>query len=232
MLRFPLPLLAALMIGIVCVPVAVSARSAPKPPIVQAALQAAPLPTADAGQFIQAIGDRATAILADKTITQSMKDKTFQDLMHASFDLPTIGRFVIGRNVWQGATSAEQQEYLQLFEQLVIRIYSDRFALYNGEIFKVVGTHAEGERDTIVTSHMIRPNNPQPITIDWRVRAFDGKRLGIIDVVVEGISMSVSQRQEYSSVLAREDNQIAPLLEVMRKQITKDDNRRKGDAPQ
>lgn len=185
--------------------------------------------TTQADQFIQNLGDRAVSILADKTLSAAGKDQTFQNLMHDSFDLPTIGRFVIGRNAWNGATPEEQAEYLRLFEQLVIRIYSDRFALYNGEVFKVVSSRAEGERDTMVTGHILRPGSNQPIVIDWRVRNFDG-RLGIIDVIVEGISMSVTQRQEYSSVLAREDNKIGPLLDVMRKQLVKDDAQRKTDT--
>lgn len=206
-----------------------AAAASSTPSAAAAFVQTLPTETVQADQFIQNLGDRAVSILADKTLSAADKDRTFQDLMHASFDLPTIGRFVIGRNAWNGATPDEQTEYLRLFEQLVIRIYSDRFALYNGEVFKVVSSRVEGERDTMVTGHILRPGSSQPIVIDWRVRNFDG-RLGIIDVIVEGISMSVTQRQEYSSVLAREDNKIGPLLDVMRKQLVKDDAQRKAET--
>ena len=82
--------------------------------------------------------------------------------------------------------------------------------------------HVEGERDSIVTSHIQRPESDQPIVVDWRVRNFEG-RLAIIDVIVEGISMSVSQRQEYSSVLQRNENNIEPLLKLMRDSLEKQD---------
>ncbi len=173
--------------------------------------------------FIQHLGDKAISILADKSASPEARDATFRELMHQSFDLPTIARFVIGRNAWQGASQAEKDEYLGLFEKLVIRIYSDRFAMYSGETFKVVEAHQEGERDTIITSHIMRQESDQPIIVDWRVRNFDG-RLGIIDVIVEGISMSVTQRQEYSSVLQRNDNHLQPLIELMRASLEKQDH--------
>jgi phospholipid transport system substrate-binding protein len=171
-----------------------------------------------ASDFIQNLGDRAVAILADKALAPENKDQIFQGLMRASFDLVTIGRFVIGRNAWMGASEEERSEYLALFEKLVIGIYSDRFALYNGETFKVVDSRSEGERDFIVTSQLQHLKKDKPIIIDWRVRNIDG-RLGIIDVIVEGISMSVSQRQEYASVLSQKDNQISALLTVMRNKL-------------
>ncbi len=176
----------------------------------------------DTRSFIQNLGDKAIAILADKTAKPDDRDQTFRALMQRSFDLPTIARFVIGRNAWNGATQPEKDEYLDLFEKLVIHIYSDRFAMYSGEIFKVIDDHPEGERDTIVTSHVQRPDSTQPIIVDWRVRNFDG-RLAIIDVIVEGISMSVTQRQEYSSVLQRNENNIEPLLKLMRDSLIKQD---------
>lgn len=176
----------------------------------------------DTQAFIQNLGDTAISILANKDTKPEDRDQTFRDLMHKSFDLPTIARFVIGRNAWQGAAQPEKDEYLKLFEQLVIHIYSDRFAMYSGEVFKVISDHAEGERDSIVTSHIQRPDSDQPIVVDWRVRNFEG-RLAIIDVIVEGISMSVTQRQEYSSVLQRNENNIEPLLKLMRDSLEKQD---------
>ncbi len=172
--------------------------------------------------FIQKLGDQALAILSDKQRPPEEKDSDFQDILRRSFDLPTIARFVIGRNAWFGATEEEKAEYLQLFEKLVVRIYSDRFSLYSGEKFYVQGQRQEGERDTMVTSHIMRPDSSRPIVVDWRVRNFNGRQ-AIIDVVVEGVSMSVTQRQEYGSVLQRNDNRLTPLLALMRDSLDKQD---------
>ena len=67
-------------------------------------------------------------------------------------------------------------------------------------------------------SQITHPDGSKPTSIDWRVRQKDGK-LGVIDVVVEGISLSVTQRQEYSSVIQAHGGQIDGLLQIIRDQL-------------
>jgi phospholipid transport system substrate-binding protein len=166
------------------------------------------------GKFIQNLGDKAIAILADNKITPDQRDVKFREMLRETFDLATIGRFVIGRS-WNAATPDQQKEYMHLFEELVVKTYSDRFALYTGEGFKVRAVHPEGEKDFIVNSDITHPDGSPPTTVDWRLRQ-KGDKLGIIDVVVEGVSMSVTQRQEYASVIQRNGGNIDGLLDVMR----------------
>jgi phospholipid transport system substrate-binding protein len=138
-------------------------------------------------------------------------------MLQTSFDLPTIGRFVIGRS-WNAATPAQQQEYMRLFEALVVKTYSDRFALYTGEGFEVTSVRPETEKDSIVISQITHPDGSEPTEVDWRVRHKEGK-LGIIDVVVEGVSLSVTQRQEYASIVQRDGGKLDGLLVLMRQQL-------------
>lgn len=190
-----------------------------------AAAVATPAPVADQAAalspqaaFIQTLGDKAIALLADKKLSAEDRNTQFRAMMHDSFDLPTIARFVIGRNVWQSATPDQQTEYMRLFESLVVKTYSDRFALYTGEGFKVRTAVPEGDRDFIVNSEITHPDGSPATTVSWRVRQKDGK-MGIIDVVVEGVSMSVTQRQEYASVIQRNGGNIEGLLSLMRERV-------------
>jgi phospholipid transport system substrate-binding protein len=169
------------------------------------------------GKFVQGLGDRAISILADKNLNAVQRNVKFRQMLRDSFDLNTIGRFVIGRN-WQVATPEQQKEYMRLFEELVIKTYSDRFALYTGEGFRVRAVRPEGDRDFIVNSDITHPDGSPSTLVDWRLRQKDGK-LGIIDVVVEGVSMSVTQRQEYASVIERSGGNIDGLLDLMRQRI-------------
>jgi len=169
------------------------------------------------GKFIQSLGDEAIAVIANKNLSQDQRSEQFRHMLSASFDLPTIGRFVIGRS-WNAATSAQQQEYMKLFETLVIKTYSDRFALYTGEGFQVTGIRPESEKDSVVVSEITHPDGSEPTSVDWRVRKKDGK-LGIIDVVVEGVSLSVTQRQEYASIIQHDGGKIDGLLALMRQQV-------------
>lgn len=186
---------------------------------IPALAQTAQIPVAETaqGKFIQELGNKAVAILQDKAINETQRQQQFRDLLRTHFDLMTIGRFVIGRS-WNSATPAQQDEYRRLFEELVVKTYSDRFALYTGEGFRVTAVRPEGERDFIINSGITHPDGSPDTAVDWRVRQKDGK-LGIIDVVVEGISMSVTQRQEYSSVIQRNSGSIDALLDLMRKRL-------------
>lgn len=170
-----------------------------------------------AGHFIQDLGEKAVSILGNKTMTPADRDHAFRKMLRDSFDLTTIGRFVIGRN-WLAATPAQQQEYMKLFEALVVKTYSDRFALYTGEGFHVTAVQAEGDSDFVVNSEITHPDGSPATSVDWRLRQKDGK-LGIVDVIVEGVSMRITQRQEYASVIERNGGNIDGLLEVMRQRL-------------
>ena len=169
------------------------------------------------GQFIQSLGDKAIAILADKSLSAEQRNQQFRQMLRDSFDLSTIGRFALGRS-WNMASLEQRNEYMRLFEELVVKTYSDRFALYTGEGFKVRTTRPEGDKDFIVNSDITHPDGSPPTTVDWRLRQKSGK-LGIIDVVVEGVSMSVTQRQEYAAVIERNGGNINALLDMMRERI-------------
>jgi phospholipid transport system substrate-binding protein len=183
-------------------------------PAAQAQTQSTQTPVA---KFIQTLGDRAIAIIANKQLPITQRDAQFSKILSDSFDLKTIGRFVIGRT-WNAATPQQQTEYMDLFKALVIKNYGDRMTLYTGEGFKVTGSRPESDMDTTVTSEITHPDGSQPTTIDWRVRTKDGK-MGVIDVVVEGVSLSVTQRQEYAAVIQRSGGQIDGLLQQMRAEL-------------
>ncbi len=169
------------------------------------------------GRFVQELGDKAIQIVADKGQGAEQRNEKFTTLLSTYFDLKTIGRFVIGRS-WNSATPEQQTEYMRLFEALVIKNYGARMTLYTGEGFVVTGTRTESEIDTTVNSQITHPDGSAPTVIDWRVRQKDGKT-GVIDVIVEGVSLSVTQRQEYAAVIQNNGGQIEGLLKAMRDQL-------------
>jgi len=114
-----------------------------------------------AGKFVEDLGDRAIATIADKTLTAAQREDKFRQILSDSFDLKTIGRFVIGRN-WNAATPEQQKEYMHLFEELVIKSYGDKLTLYTGEGFIVTGARAESERDFYVNSQITHPDGSPP----------------------------------------------------------------------
>jgi phospholipid transport system substrate-binding protein len=185
-----------------------------------AAANAANVPAmadAPAGKFIQKLGDNVITVMADQSITPEQRNTRYRDMLRTAFDLKTIGHFVIGR-AWNTATPEQRDEYMQLFEKLVLKTYGDRLNFYGGETFQVRATRPETDEDYIVNSEVTHPDGSSPTKIDWRVRQRAGKD-SIIDVVVEGVSQSITQRQEYSSIIEGDGGKIDSLLDLMRQRV-------------
>lgn len=170
-----------------------------------------------AGKFVQNLGDNAIHIIADKSLTQEQHTQKYSALLHDAFDIPTIGRFVLGR-AWNTASPQQQQEYLKLFEALVIKIYGDRLNFYSGEGFEVKAVRSENDKELIVSSAITHTSGQPPTSVDWRVRLENGK-LSIVDVSVAGVSQSLTQRQEYAAIIESNNGDINGLLDKMRERL-------------
>jgi phospholipid transport system substrate-binding protein len=134
-------------------------------------------------------------------------------LLKQDFDVPGIARFVLGP-YWRAASERERQEFRGLFEDYIVRVYSERFAQYRGETLRVTGSHSDPER-ALVTSEIVRPQGDPPIKVDWRLTTDDGL-YKIADVIIDGVSMGASERAEFASVIQRSGGQVQGLLAMMR----------------
>jgi len=170
--------------------------------------------TDGAAAFIDDMAKRAIGILqAGGAATEEGKAQ-FTQILHQGFDLPTIGRFVLGR-YWNSATPQQQQEYMQLFERMIVETYSRRFQNYQGETLVVKGTRAVGNGNDTLVATEIRQKDGPPIQVDWRVRQ-EGGGYKVVDVIVARVSMSVTQRDEFASVIAQNGGNVEGLLQAMR----------------
>jgi phospholipid transport system substrate-binding protein len=151
--------------------------------------------------FITGLVNAALSALANKQLTQDDRAREFHNLLDKDFDMPRISRFVLGR-YWKEASEQERQQFLSLFEEYVVRSYAQRFSDYSGETVKVTGQRPEGETTTLVQSEVIQTNGAPPAKVDWRVRK-DDAGFKIVDVDVEGVSMVLTQREQFSSVIER-----------------------------
>lgn len=167
-----------------------------------------------AGKFIEELGNQAINVVADKSLAQNERTAKYHDLLRSSFDMQTIGHFVLGR-AWNSATQAQRDEYLKLFENAMVKIYGDRLNFYSGEKFQVKAVRKENDKDSVVSSEILHPQGGPVTPVEWRVRETNGK-FAVVDVTVEGVSQSVTQRQEYASILQRNGGNMEELLKLMR----------------
>lgn len=166
-----------------------------------------------AAKFIDKMGNTAINSLTAKDIPSKEREKRVRSLLTSNFDVQTIGRFAMG-TYWKTATEAEKADYLNLFEDMIVKTYAQRFAEYSGQDFKVAGAIDASEKDALVSSQIFQESGP-PVNVEWRVRKKNGS-MKVIDVIVEGISMSVTQRSDFASVIQKGDGRVSALLNTLR----------------
>jgi phospholipid transport system substrate-binding protein len=172
--------------------------------------------TTPAGQFVQDLGNKAIAQLTGKGVPEAEEQARFRNLLNEYFDVTAIGRFTAGRGAWASATPEQQKEFLTLYEVQVSNAYAKRFQDYSGETFKVTKEQKDGDSDTVVTSEISRPSGA-PIPVQWRVRSENGG-FKIADVLIEGISMAVTDQQQFQAVIQRGGGTLQTLIDALKSQ--------------
>jgi phospholipid transport system substrate-binding protein len=155
-----------------------------------------------AQQMIQEVGTQVLAILRDQSLDNRQKFDRLVALLDGPIDLEIIARLILGRH-WRSASEAQRTEYLQLFRAFALDNLASRLHVYDGQDFEIVGARAVDERDAVVATRVTGGGRP-PLKVDWRVRELDGGDLVAIDVIVEGVSLIVTQRSEFSAVIERQ----------------------------
>ncbi len=162
-----------------------------------------------AQNFIESLANRGIDILSNEEMKAEKKKEAFRKLLQDSFDMKTISRFSLGR-YWRVSTPEQRREYQNLFEIMILDVYTQRFSGYEGQKFETRSFRSDGPKDTIVVSFLVPKEGPE-IQVEWRIRYKRG-RYKVIDVIVEGVSMSVTQRSDFSSVIQRGGGDIQVLL--------------------
>jgi phospholipid transport system substrate-binding protein len=165
-----------------------------------------------ASAFMQKLGNDAIHELTDPAVPAPERQARFRRLLDEHFDMPAISRFVLGR-YWRTADEAQRAEFQKLFEDFIVGSYSARFSEYRGEAFAVVGSNAESGGTVLVHSKIDMPTS-EDIRVDWRLRDRGGD-YAIVDIIVEGVSMAVTQRSEFASVIQSRGG-VDGLIEALR----------------
>src|SRR6266481_6296413 len=170
------------------------------------------LAAADPAALIDNLGNLALEVLG-KGATPAQRVARFHELFREDFDVPGIARFVLGR-YWKEATPEQQAEFVKLFEDYIALVYSGQLAAYSGETLRVTGSRPE-PAGAIVSSEIIRPTGSPPVKVEWHLADRNGT-YKINDVAVDGISMAVTQRSEFASVIQRNGGQVEGLINMLR----------------
>jgi phospholipid transport system substrate-binding protein len=170
--------------------------------------------TDKATAFIRVTGDRLVAVVNGGGAADS-KRSAMTGILNDAVDVDGIARFCLGR-FWRTATPAQQTEYVKLFHEVLVNNITAKLGDYKGVSFTMGRSRMDGD-DGVVSTTVTRPNNP-PTAVDWIV-SDPASSPKIIDVVAEGTSLRLTQRQDYASYLMHNNNSVDALIAAMKKQL-------------
>ena len=176
----------------------------------------------DGTQLIRSMGDTVVAILANKGLPKAQREERFRQIYRANFDHAIIAASVMGPT-WKSTAPPVQQEYLQVFEVYIAKVYAAQLSTYSGEKLDVTKGEADGPGATI-ESRIVDPKSGRTVDIKWRLRPTGGQ-LKVRDVLIENISMAQTQRREFASVLQQRGGKAEGLIAAIREKITALDKR-------
>lgn len=182
-----------------------------------------------AGEFLVDMTNQAIAQLTDESLPLAERKTRFRELFRANFDVPAVGRFVLGR-YWRTADAETREAFLSVFEEVMVQRFAPKFAGYAETKFEVSKVRALEDESQYVVSSKISPKTGEPFEVGWRVRQSDGQ-FKILDVIGEGVSMALTLRSEYASAIKDSGGQIQGLIDRLRKQVESETDTQTSKKP-
>ena len=170
--------------------------------------------TNDPGSFVIQITKNAIDTLTSKSISQKEKEIKFGELFDQNFDVPSISRFVLGK-YWKQASTDQKKKFIKTFRNYVVKTYSSRFNEYSGEQLQLLNTENESNPNIFLVHTALERQDAPIIKVDWRI----GKkkdRFVILDIIIEGISLAITQRSEFVSVIDQNEGNIDQLISMLK----------------
>lgn len=170
-----------------------------------------------AAAFLTSLTGQAIEHITNESLPASEREQNFRRLFRANFDIPTIGRFVLGR-YWRKTRPEVRGDFLFAFEEIMAQNFTARFAGYEDTRIEVTSILALKQAGRFRVSSKLAPTEGEVYLIGWLVERRSG-RFRVLDVVAEGISMAQTLRSEYASVIKRSGGQVAGLVALLHENI-------------
>lgn len=173
---------------------------------------------ASAAGFMEDLGARAVSMLGDPAIDDTLRQDNFRQLLTEGFDLPAIARFILGR-FWKGTSDSQRTTFIDVFQQVMAARFAPYFTGASADSFEIKGAIEDSDKPGLFTvNSKVKLDSGKFAEVDWRVVERKGG-YRIVDVVTEGVSMGITLRSEYGSILGQTGGDIDPLIEQLRAKI-------------
>ena len=163
--------------------------------------------------FVQSTVNRASQILS-KSISKEEKMNQLKSIAKDTVDIRGVGFYSLG-SVRKNLNNNQKKKYLELFENYFLKSFSSRLSEYTNPKIEVQGKEILNENYTIVNSLLVGTSERPEVKIDWRVYTKNPDNPLIRDLIIEGLSLARTQKEEFSSILNSNDGDINALFKTL-----------------
>ena len=164
--------------------------------------------------FVQSTVNRASKLLGED-ISKEEKIKELKFIAKETVDIKGIGFYTLGKKR-KKLNEAEKKKYAELFEEYFLKSFSSRLAEYTNPEIDVTNKEKINDNYTIVNSILKATNERPKINIDWRIYTKNPDNPLIRDLIIEGLSLARTQKEEFASVLNSNNDDIEALFKVLK----------------
>ena len=175
--------------------------------------------SSDPKQFIQEIVDEAKKVLVD-TNTKEFKTKKLSEMALKTVDIQGVAYYTIG-NYRKKLNDEQMKEYLALFEKYFLKSFTSRLTDYSDPKIDVLSTDVLNPKYTIVKSVLLATDKKPAVNIEWRVYTKNPDKPLIRDLIIEGLSLARTQKEEFASVIETNNGDVAKLFITLKEFIAK-----------
>ena len=171
----------------------------------------------EADVFIQSVVNRAAKTLSGN-LTKDERIEKLKDIARATVDIDGIGRYTLG-SYKNEITDNQIKEYRVLFRKYFLKSFSSRLAEYSNPEIEVISKKKLNKNYTIVSSILVSTELRPEVKIDWRVSTKNPDNPLIMNLVIEGLSLARTQKEEFSSIIQSNDGDINALFAILKEFI-------------
>ena len=161
--------------------------------------------------FIQELVDDAIKTLSDKSLNSKEKDEIIKKIAIENVDIKALGLYTLGK-IRKDLDEETKNKYQDIFEKYFLKSLTSRLSDYSSQKFEIIDSELKSSNYTIVKSRIAESLKSPEIKIDWRVYTKNPQKPLIRDLIVEGLSLARTQKEEFSSILNSNNNDINALI--------------------
>ena len=174
----------------------------------------------DPQMFVTELVNDATSVLSNKNITKEEKTKFIEKMATENVDINALGLYTLGE-LRKSAKKINIEKYQQVFKKYFLKSLTSRLVDYSNNKFLVISSDKKSTNYTIVKSKIAENDNQPEIKIDWRVYTKNPEKPLIRDLIVEGLSLARTQKEEFASIIESDNQNFNKLFSTLKEFIAK-----------